>query len=556
MDNNSAVHEFDFISSIDSPSTTYTHEQILVQDEKLKYQKELAELSFHEYKSFSNANNNLQTINNSLDNLSLHLNNLVSNLPNIQNSCNPFLQELKQFTQQNNKINIILENHNNLLEIMEIPKLMDACVRNGLYSEAMDLSVHVTRLISKYPSISLIQQIDNDVKNTMQLMLTKLIKLLSKPIKLPVCLKIIGYLRRMDIFDEAELHLVFLLSRDAYLQSLIHELDKEKKDPVFYLKKYIDVFREHFFDIVTQYRAIFSEDSNGGGGGSYPTTPFYSSSFSIPPTPSTPWVLSSSPYLTNTLPEKYFIKKGIMAAANITTTTISDYTVYILEQLTFVLDEFTAQIYDTSSLSSILTQLMYCGMSFGRVGIDFRHLVSGYFESAVDKIIRKMIFEGTQDFLDDLNQAIKNVDLPSLWMISDKKFTSLSVILLDYPPIAHLTNSYLSAFNSLRLVAPISLFKPLGEFINQNLLSIAKLLRDYGYLLVEHKHDTTILQGFNATFAQSFVPFITRCLCDGVYGGLLIGNNDNGCGNYEENLDNETQGIVEQFNVTSSEKNT
>ncbi|CAJ0630478.1 14415_t:CDS:2, partial [Entrophospora sp. SA101] len=322
----------------------------------------------------------------------------------------------------------------------------------------------------------------------------------------------------MDIFDEAELHLVFLLSRDAYLQSLIHELDKEKKDPVFYLKKYIDVFREHFFDIVTQYRAIFSEDSNGGGGGSYPTTPFYSSSFSIPPTPSTPWVLSSSPYLTNTLPEKYFIKKGIMAAANITTTTISDYTVYILEQLTFVLDEFTAQIYDTSSLSSILTQLMYCGMSFGRV--------------------EKMIFEGTQDFLDDLNQAIKNVDLPSLWMISDKKFTSLSVILLDYPPIAHLTNSYLSAFNSLRLVAPISLFKPLGEFINQNLLSIAKLLRDYGYLLVEHKHDTTILQGFNATFAQSFVPFITRCLCDGVYGGLLIGNNDNGCGNYEENLDN------------------
>ena len=93
------------ISSVDSssPATIYTHEPILVQDEKLKYQKELAELSFREYKSFSNANNNLQTINNSLDNLSLHLNNLVSNLPNIQNSCNPFLQELKQFTQQ--KIN-------------------------------------------------------------------------------------------------------------------------------------------------------------------------------------------------------------------------------------------------------------------------------------------------------------------------------------------------------------------------------------------------------------------------------------------------------------------
>src|SRR5439155_22853231 len=137
---------------------------------------------------------------------------------------------------------------------------------------------------------------------------------------------------------------------------LIHELDKEKKDPVFYLKKYIDVFREHFFDIVTQYSAIFSEDSNDGSG-FYPTTPFYSPSFPIPSAPSTSWTSSE---------DKFVKKKNIVV--NTSTTAISDYTVYILEQLTSILAEFTIQISDTSSLSSILTQLMYCGMSLGRVG--------------------------------------------------------------------------------------------------------------------------------------------------------------------------------------------
>ena len=99
-------------------------------------------------------------------------------------------------------------------------------------------------------------------------------------------------------------------------------------------------------------------------------------------------------------------------------------------------------------------------------------------------------------------------------------FTPL-VILLDYPPIAYLTNAYLTAFNSLRVIAPASLYYTLGAYLSQNLLTISESLRDYGKLLVKNNHDTTVLQGFNATFARSFVPFITRCYVDGVYGGLL-----------------------------------
>ncbi|KAF0452904.1 Dor1-domain-containing protein [Gigaspora margarita] len=522
----------DYLNRLTSLSLeSLKHEPLLVEDEQSKIQKELAELSFREYKSCIHANTCSTEINSSLDNLNLHLSTLTSTIPLLENSCSSFLQQTNQIIQQRGKINTILECHDNLLEILEIPQLMDTCVRNGLYSEAMDLSAHVARLVSKYSTIPLIQRIERDVKQTMQLMLSKLITLLSQQIKLPSCLKVIGYLRRMEAFDEAELRLVFLLSRDAYLRSLIRTIDKEKKDPIYYLKKYIDIFRENFFDIVTQYRAIFSDE-----GGGLPSTPIYSPLI-MPPTPS----LSSSPWISSSLTDPNstnFLGRRTMTAA----TAISDYTIHILGQLTSVLAEFTPLISDTSSLSSILTQLMYCGMSLGRVGVDFRHLVTGYFETAVERIVKKMITDGTKEFCDDLKQATKNVDLPNTWMIGDKKsinlldlrpsssstsiassFTPL-VTLLDYPPIAHLTNAYLTAFNSLRLVAPVSLFHPLGKHISQSLTLITDLLREYGDTLIKHNHDITVLQGFNAMFAQSFVPFISRCFVDGVYGGLISGD--------------------------------
>ncbi|CAG8717866.1 18643_t:CDS:1 [Racocetra persica] len=525
----------DYLNRLTSLSLeSLKHEPMLVDDEQSKIQKELAELSFREYKSCIHANACSTEINSSLDNLNLHLSTLTSTIPLLENSCTSFLQQTNQIIQQRGKINTILECHDNLLEILDIPQLIDTCVRNGLYSEAMDLSAHVARLVSRYSTIPLIQHIERDVKQTMQLMLSKLITLLSQPIKLPSCLKVIGYLRRMEAFDEAELRLVFLLSRDAYLRSLICTIDNEKKDPVYYLKKYIDIFRENFFDIVTQYRSIFSDE-----GGALASTPLYSS-LMMPPTPSSPWISSSSLSDINT----NSLGRRTMTAA----TAISDYTIHILGQLTSVLAEFTPLISDTSSLSSILTQLMYCGMSLGRVGVDFRHLVTGYFETAVDRIIRKMITDGTQEFCDDLKQAIKNVDLPSSWMIGDKKSSNLSdlrpslvsssstpttssftplIILLDYPPLAYLTNAYLAAFNSLRLVAPLSLFHPLGKHISQSLMLITDLLHEYGDTLVKHDHDITVLQGFNATFAQSFVPFISRCFVEGVYGGLMDGDGVN-----------------------------
>ncbi|TPX31800.1 hypothetical protein SmJEL517_g04961 [Synchytrium microbalum] len=425
---------------------------------------QLSELAYSEYKSFLTSSTCEEDVLRGFDNLDSHLEKLDASFPSLEASCNTFSENATStILTQKAVYATLLNKHGKLLELLEIPQLAETFVRSGYYEEAMDLYTYVMRLSARHPQSKLIIGIGEEVETIKRTMVQQLVKLLSANVKLPLCIRVVGYLRRLSVYSEVDLRILFLQQRDAFLRSMLHELNGERDSGEF-LRRYIEISREYFFDIVAQYRAIFSD------------TPISTSSSLPPLTPTTPSSLYGSSH-------------GEGETQTSTSTILSSYAAHAVSTLVTMLTTHLANIRDTSRLSSLLTQCMYYGMSLGRVGIDFRMVVGKLFEDAVQRIIEDEVNAGVDRFermIQDLGEKGLTTKTAVASTTSDGKTgtsrpsTTPPASLLSHPPLAHLINAYFAAYNQLRLLAPMSLIKPISSLVNDSLISCAGLLAKFG----------------------------------------------------------------------------
>lgn len=270
----------------------------------------------------------------------------------------------------------------------------------------------------------------NEVRQSSQLMLTQLLQQLRSNIQLPACLRVIGYLRRMDVFTEAELRIKFLQARDAWLRSLQSSIPQD--DPYFHLTKTIESCRVHLFDVITQYRAIFSDEDP----------------LLLPPPPSGLLPVNESAIFHGWVLQK-----------------ISEF----LQVLESDLQKGVG-----SRLDSLLGQCMYFGLSFSRVGADFRGQLAPIFQRVAAENFARAAKEAVEKFQEEMNMYT---------LISSPMVLGTSVptphaqpgtlqppmVLLDFPPLACFLNNILVAFNDLRLCCPVALTQEVTNALQDSL---------------------------------------------------------------------------------------
>lgn len=441
-----------------------------------RIQRQMQEVAVANYRAFISAADALVAIREEVSSIDKHLESMIAEIPKLTSGCNEFLDSAEHILEKRKMNQTLLGNHSTLLDLLEIPQLMDTCVRNGNYDEALDLEAFVCKLSAMHPKLPVIQALAAEVKQTTQSLLSQLLQKLRSNIQLPECLRIIGYLRRIGVFNEYEMRLQFLRCREAWLTAILDDLDQ--RNAYEYLKGMVNCQRMHLFDVVNQYRAIFADDTSGSE-------------------------------------ENY--EGGLLfswAMHQITTH---------LKTLKVMLPRIT----EGGSLSNILDQCMYCAMGLGWVGLDFRGLLPSLFEEAVLNLFSRNMNTAVQNFQLVLDSH-RWVPLPAIGFPANSfGENSLEDVtppssLMEHPPLAVFVNGVSAAMNELRPCAPISLKHMLSQELAKGLQSVSDSLLRYNTTRMLRENESILFLSLCRAFIEVAYPHCATCFGRCYPGGAAL----------------------------------
>lgn len=301
-------------------------------------------------------------------------------------------------------------NVDRISDILELPALLSTAVSSSSssaansgpaagslstskYSTALDLYSHIKRLQSLYPDSPLIKDIVLQAEDAMKDMTTNLIAgLRTQNMRLAAAMRTVGWLRRVAPElenprgkrgstgpDEGAFGALFLVCRLASLVSTLEALeplrelaDQETKrrtdgakaeqtssksnawsggqQTERFLKRYIEIYREQSFAIVSLYKNIFTTE-----------------------TPDNELVAASISGLKTKPPPKQVKKSDPLQALP---PALATFPIHLVQLLTDTLRSYLPNVRDKSSRESLLTQVLYCAASLGRLGGDFSMILT------------------------------------------------------------------------------------------------------------------------------------------------------------------------------------
>ncbi|TAQ83869.1 hypothetical protein B7494_g7807 [Chlorociboria aeruginascens] len=354
----------------------------------------LQSLSKRSHKSVITSSTHLSTLSSTLPTLAQATFHLRDSIPKLDDAAIHFsetynLRSENAILARRRKALLLSRNIDRLADVLDLPALLSTSISSatatntasgmntaGNYASALDLNAHIRRLHTLYPDSPLITSVLLQADEAMQAMATNLISSLrGNSLKLAAAIRTISWLRRVapeldplpststSILPsgnrEGTLGSLFLVCRLANLEQMLSALDplRELADleterlmagdeagkgkweggqqTERFLKRYIEIFREQSFAIISMFRSIFPASTtteNDRKEGEDPLTP---------------------------LP-----------------TSLSTFPLRLIGMLEETLRQYLPNVRDRASRDSLLTQVLYCAGSLGRLGGDFSLLLA------------------------------------------------------------------------------------------------------------------------------------------------------------------------------------
>ena len=436
--------------------------------EKSRLDKELEDVTVDNLSIFLQTSTTVDESQKLVHSMQSHVDDVITLVPDLIQKSKDFSVKTRELRAQRKANRQIVANQMKVLEILELPQLMWKCARAKLYQQALDLESYAMDLLNRNPDILILKSLIGQMKKTQKYILNELLVSLEKSIQLPQCLKIIGYLTRMNVFnDQLLLRKEFLSRRLKYLESLLPKPIEthSSTDSFDYLSRFMDLYRMHIFAIVTQYKAIFVD------------------TFSDDDTAKST-VQNGERSLTEDLLVIWVHQRVIHIISTI--------------------EKLLPFVSSGSFLNSLAQTCDYCGQSLGHVSMDFRGLLPPIFEKRIISLFQHNMNTAILQF----QSALTSHD----WFVTVELLSSMGVkteensptntgnehdghsslrhnpntgeievpqILLQYPPLAVLTNGFIKAFNELREFVTYSVMTECRDILVHSIQSTVNSIRKF-----------------------------------------------------------------------------
>lgn len=366
----------------------------------------LQALSKRSHKSIIASSAHLSTLSTTLPALASSTADLRDALPKLDDAAIHFSENYNNRSENSlldrrRKALLLSRNIDRLADVLDLPTLLSTAISSSSsttaatptsssssatlnYASALDLNAHIRRLHALYPDSRLVSSVSAQAQEAMQEMVTNLIaSLKTNSLKLASAMRTISWLRRVaPELDpgpstisspgtgaggsrEGSLGSLFLVCRLANLEQMLGALQplreladqetlrlqsQEKiegndvsgrgkweggQQTERYLKRYIEIFREQSFAIISMYRSIF------------------------PP---------AAPPVDLGLPIKSTVQQDPLQPLP---SALGTFPLKLVAMLEGTLRKYLPNVRDRSSRDSLLTQVLYCAGSLGRLGGDF-----------------------------------------------------------------------------------------------------------------------------------------------------------------------------------------
>lgn len=409
--------------------------------------------------------------------LELALKDLLSSVKNVEEMVSTSQTALEQEEESDSSLAALSEKHrvrrrtllqhSSLLELLELPSLMDACVRSNLYEEALSIAGFANTLERRHTEKNeVVLKVIAQVRSRQLDLRRHLLFCLKNQVTMPQCLEIVTALRRLNSIDlerqseanlervhsamELSLQVDFLEARDVWLDQPANVATLPGATParggslaIPSSEQLLDTIERHrtrMFEIATQFNAIFRAQTN---------------------------------------------------AQKISLSLLSMWISRRVNSFLSLLQSRLNDMEDSATLRDALDSCVFFSASMGRLGADFTSQLPPLFEKKMLSLVVNSWKEGVAQ-LEDTLKICREAGVASPLSSSTLSNPSPSDTVNDtsggspmppprqlmaLPPLGRLVNAVLNGLNELRRCLLPGIFSKLRESLDQVIQKVGTILQ-------------------------------------------------------------------------------